>query len=500
MKRTLLSLFCLIAPLSLLAQLNKGYGQMEKGMFTEAKPNLLKNRAGSKPGSKDLTEAYFGLYAYYSTEANPEANPDKAWLYLDSTTVIFKEDFKAKYKPYEAAKINRVQLDTLKAHMALRAYNKAENANTVATWKQYIGFYTKSNNPALITKAEKGLHQKAYDDYVKANDLAGLEAFVVEYKTATQVDSALVLIDRLRWKNALKTNTRDAYATFVKSFPTNKKVTEANDTLSAIDYRAITASTTTTPFKIYLTTYPDSKFKNIALSRICLIAYDSVATVNKESALQGFVKDYAGCPQVGIIRDKLERMECERCLAAPTKECLSLVMKNCGSDNAIAMRVNAALMAMVDQNRDKADCEKCLSNPTKACLIQLFKNCGNDSSLVKRADDVLLSVMKKEAEAQAVVKAAPAPVVVAPAVVAAPVTTPPVAPATSTVKTDTTAVKPGAKKDIPPEMENKRKPLTAFIVVMFLFASHFLIDIYKIGIKDGKATKMAAAKELKAKK
>lgn len=458
MKRILLSLFCLMLPLSLLAQLNKGYGQMEKGMFAEAKPNLLKDRAGSKPGSKDLTEAYFGIYAYYSTEANPEANPDKAWLYLDSTSVIFKEDFKAKYKPYEVAKINKVQIDTLKAHMELRAYKKAETTNTVATWKQYIAFYTKSNNTALLTKAVKGLHQKTYDDYVKANDLAGLESFVVEYKTATQIDSALVLIDRLRWKNALKTNTRDAYAAFIKSFPTNKKVAEANDTLSAIDYRGITASNTTTPFKIYLATYPDSKFKNNALSRICLIAYDSVATVNKEVALQGFVKGYPGCPQVGIIRDKLERMECERCLAAPTKECLSLVMKNCGSDNAIALRVNAALMAMVDQNRDKADCEKCLASPTKACLIQLFKNCGNDSSLVKRANDVLLAVMKKEAEAQAAAKATQAPVIVAPAVVTSPVTPPPVGPATSTVKTDTTAIKPGIKKDAPETAKAEKQP------------------------------------------
>jgi len=446
-------------PLSLLAQLNKGYGQLEKGEFTEAKTNLLKNRNGSKPASKDIVEAYFGLFSYYSTEANPENNPDKAWLYLDSTSTNFKEDFKVKYKPYEASKMTKVQLDTLKAQMELRAYTKANAANTVTAWKQYIDFYTKSNNTFLLKKAEKNLHQKAFDDYAKKNDLPGLESFVAEYKTASQVDSALVLIDQLRWKNALTTNTRVAYAAFIKSFPANKKVAEAADTLSAIDYRAVAHATTTGAFKAYLATYPDSKFKNAALSHICLIAYDSVSTANKEAGYTGFVKDYPGCPQVAVVRDKLDRMECERCLAAPTKECLSLVMKNCGSDNTIAMRVNAALMAMVDQNKDKIDCEKCLANPTKTCLIALFKNCGSDSSLVKRANDVFLVVMKKEAEAEALAKAsqAPAPTTTAPA--AAVVSATPVTVPAEKTKTDTTAVKPEVKKDAPEVAKTEKQPL-----------------------------------------
>lgn len=438
-------------PLSLLAQLNRGYGRLEKGEFTEAKANLLKNRNGSKPASKDIVEAYFGLFSYYSTEANPENNPDKAWLYLDSTSANFKEDFKVKYKPYEGAKMSKAQIDTLKARMELRAYTKATTVNTVAAWKQYIDFYTKSNNTALLKNAEKALHQKAFDDYAKKNDLAGLESFVAEYKTATQVDSALVLIDRLRWKNALTTNTRDGYVAFIKNFPTNKKMAEAADTLSAIDYRAIAHATTTGAFKAYLATYPDSKFKNAALSHICLIAYDSVTTANKESGYAGFVRDYSGCPQVAVVRDKLDRMECERCLAAPTKECLSLVMKNCGSDNAIAMRVNAALMAMVDQNRDKIDCEKCLANPNKNCLIALYKNCGSDSSLVKRANDVFLAVMKKEAAAEALATTNQAPA----AVVTAPVVTIPV----SKPKTDTTTVKPEIKKDAPEVAKTEKYPL-----------------------------------------
>jgi hypothetical protein len=446
-------------PLSLLAQLNRGYGQLEKGEFTEAKTNLLKNRNGSKPASKDIVEAYFGLFGYYSTEANPENNPDKAWLYLDSTSTNFREDFKVKYKPYEGAKMSKVQIDTLKARMELRAYTKATTTNTVATWKQYIDFYTKSNNTALLKKAEKALHQKAFDDYSKKNDLAGLESFVAEYKTATQLDSALVLIDHLRWKNALTTNTRDGYVSFIKNFPTNKKMSEAADTLSAIDYRAIVHATTTGAFKAYLATYPDSKFKGVALSHICLIAYDSVSTTNKEAGFVGFVKDYPGCPQVAVVRDKLDRMECERCLAAPTKECLSLVMKNCGSDNAIAMRVNAALMAMVDQNKDKIDCEKCLANPTKNCLIALYKNCGSDSSLVKRANDVFLVVMKKEVEAEALAKAsqAPTPAVVVPA--AAVVATPPVATPVLKPKIDTTAVKPEVEKNVPEVAKTEKPPL-----------------------------------------
>ncbi len=454
MHKIILILFLLMAPLSLLAQLNKGYGELEKGNFTEAKTNLFKNRLGTKPGSKDLQEAYFGLFCYYGTEANPENNPDKAWLYLDSTSVAFREEFKVKYKPFENQKVTHTLIDTLKAHTELSAYKRAETANTVATWKQYIAFYTKSNNAALLKKAQSGLEQKAFDDQAKANNLAGLEAFVAEYKTAPQVDSATAMIDRLRWKNTLATNTREGYASFIKNFPTNKKLAKANDSLSSIDYRITSKAATTGAFKAYLATYPDSKYKPAALNRICLIAYDSVVTAAKEAGLKSFVADYSGCPQVGIIRDKLDRMECEKCLAAPTKDCLALVMKNCGSDNAIALRVNAALMAMVDKNAASIDCEKCLANPTKDCLIQLYKNCGADSGLVKRANDVFMTVMNRErdkliSDSLARMKKpaikAPEPVK-APAVMPVPATVdkPASVPdSTRTNKTDTThAVKP----------------------------------------------------------
>lgn len=46
----------------------------------------------------------------------------------------------------------------------------------------------------------------------------------------------------------------------------------------------------------------------------------------------------------------------------------------------------------------------------------------------------------------------------------------------------------------------KRTSKTAIIVAAALLSSHFLMDAYKIGIKDGKATKAMIAKEQKDRK
>ena len=37
----------------------------------------------------------------------------------------------------------------------------------------------------------------------------------------------------------------------------------------------------------------------------------------------------------------------------------------------------------------------------------------------------------------------------------------------------------------------KRNILKTMAITGFVFASHFVLDLYKIGVKDGKATKLA---------
>jgi len=44
-------------------------------------------------------------------------------------------------------------------------------------------------------------------------------------------------------------------------------------------------------------------------------------------------------------------------------------------------------------------------------------------------------------------------------------------------------------------MKKQKNIITTLIIAISFFASHLLIDIYKIGIKDGKATKALIAKE-----
>ncbi|MEO6520913.1 MAG: hypothetical protein ABIN91_04490 [Mucilaginibacter sp.] len=43
-------------------------------------------------------------------------------------------------------------------------------------------------------------------------------------------------------------------------------------------------------------------------------------------------------------------------------------------------------------------------------------------------------------------------------------------------------------------MKKQKNIVTTLIIAISVFASHLLIDIYKIGIKDGKATQVAMAK------
>lgn len=44
-------------------------------------------------------------------------------------------------------------------------------------------------------------------------------------------------------------------------------------------------------------------------------------------------------------------------------------------------------------------------------------------------------------------------------------------------------------------MKKQKNIVTTLVIAISFFASHLLIDIYKIGIKDGKVTKALIAKE-----
>lgn len=357
------------------AQLNKAYKYLEKNELYAAYDNFLKYKKELKPDSKDLPEAYFGLFCYYELEGNESMDLRTAWFYLDSAMATFKDKFKVKYAPYEEGDMTRVRLADLKLKTERRAYAKAMSVNSQREWMKFLEDYKMIFNSPLLDSATQNLYTTAYEYCASVRNANCLVNYIKLYPKSKYVPQARDLIDTVRYEDALELNTRKGYVDFVNEFPDNPFYSVVMDTLSNIDYRHALDLNMVYSYERYLEVYPYTKHKKELNEKICAMVYDSIATVNTEEAWNFYLKKRKNCPQAREAEKKIEAINAAKCFNNPTMECLENVLNN-AHDNNLVRQAKIKLEDLKAAN--------CFGAPTKECLAQLIKE-SKDSVVIKKA-------------------------------------------------------------------------------------------------------------------
>ena len=191
---------------------------IESGSLSAAKSELQQQQAKS-PNDHAVA---FALYKFYATRGNPDRNLKKAYACLCQSQDLLEayppKDLSRAEKNGYTAKLYAAEY----ANISLIAQLEAQRANTLESWNDYLATYKRA--PQKLT---------------------------------TQVTKTR---DAMAFKQAEKTNTREAYEEFTKLYPNAHEREEAEQRIYALAYNAIVESDKEQDFLDYIKAYPGSPY------------------------------------------------------------------------------------------------------------------------------------------------------------------------------------------------------------------------------------------------
>ena len=196
------------------------------GAYSQAKTELLQQQAQTP----DNHAVYFALYKLTIARNNPDRNVKQAYEYL-----CLSQDKLSAYPKKDISRAERngyteQQYATEYANIALLAQLSAQQKNTLEVWNDYISTYQRAPRKQMV--------------------------------------QAMKTRDAIAFRQAERTNTREAYQAFIESYPEAQERAEAQKRLYGLEYSAIAETGTEKDLKQYCETHPESPYVDKALDRI----------------------------------------------------------------------------------------------------------------------------------------------------------------------------------------------------------------------------------------
>lgn len=153
----------------------------------------------------------------YSNQHYPSYNLDKAYNHLNIAKAEFGKLSAAdreKYAKYVTSKKIQKDLDTV----CQRLYNATMKSNSVASCNAFLKDYKRATDEqkASVTLLR---NQLAYADAQKTNTIEAFQNYITQYPNAENVQAAIKQRDKLAYETTIKRNTTNAFISFLKSYP-----------------------------------------------------------------------------------------------------------------------------------------------------------------------------------------------------------------------------------------------------------------------------------------
>ena len=113
---------------------------------------------------------------------------------------------------------------------------------------------------AKFTISQETIDSLKNDIYQNKNTIPDLNKFITHYVGAPQHSDAIDIRNHIAFINAKKTNTYNAYQTFISTYPKAKDVPEARELYESTFYKAYTKDKTLEEYENYLQKRPNTPF------------------------------------------------------------------------------------------------------------------------------------------------------------------------------------------------------------------------------------------------
>lgn len=217
------------------------------GAYSQAKTELMQQQAKTP----DDHTVYYALFKLTVARNNPDRDIRQAYDYLCQS--------QDKLKAYPKKDISRAERNgyteqlyaTEYANIALLAQLSAQQKNTLEVWNDYISTYQRAPRKQIV--------------------------------------QAIQTRDAIAFRQAERTNSREAYQAFIESYPEAQERAEAQKRLYGLAYNAIAETGTEQDLQTYCDTYPESPYVDKALDRIAELEMRRIASRDEWYAQKEYI-------------------------------------------------------------------------------------------------------------------------------------------------------------------------------------------------------------------
>lgn len=275
----------------------RGFKSLEKSEFDKAKEIF------EKALEDNLADpaANFGMAYIYANDNYPEANPLRAWRYVDEADRNFKnisaDDSEVLAEFFLAMEVRKTSRPVAKKFQIYRddiknklikfmreennlevvnnflnefkefehydnivhirnyiEYRNAENENTLEAFNLFLKKYP---NAAQRKLAIEKRNELAFMQAKSQNTIQAYENFMQEYPDAVQLAEAEMLRNKLEFDRVQKINTYEAYQQFIQQYPNSIHIPKAKELQKQVVYQRAKTINTLEAYNEFIRMYPD---------------------------------------------------------------------------------------------------------------------------------------------------------------------------------------------------------------------------------------------------
>lgn len=200
---------------------DKIFKSIQSGDYEKAKEKLL--HALSKNHDDPLL--HYDAAWFYCQEDHKDFKPDSAWHHIVKCYLLLsKIKDKKQLNKLSSQGIRDATLSLLQNNIERRAYEIAENRNTVGGWEYFIkNFPGAKKQPDALENRNALAFNAAKENF----SYESFKEFMQKYPNAAQLPEAQKLYESLLYKTLTQANTWKAYKDFIDKHPDSPYADEA---------------------------------------------------------------------------------------------------------------------------------------------------------------------------------------------------------------------------------------------------------------------------------
>lgn len=254
-KVTLTGLFLLVLVPLYAGKIDKAFDALKIYDYFKAKKYFEKSLRS------DPSVAAFGMATIYYRHDNPFHSLDSAYKYVQLSETQFPETKAGKLLRYQVYGFTQTGVDSLRQLISTEFYKLTTQQNSVAAYQLFI------NEHPWAQEMEQAVYKRdsiAFEEAKQLNTAMAFAHYRTTYPASAFDEAANEQLMDAQYRETTRPQTLQSYETFLKAYPQNAHIGEAEDKI----YQLVTKANTIEALEGFIQKYPSNQNIRAAWERL----------------------------------------------------------------------------------------------------------------------------------------------------------------------------------------------------------------------------------------